>query len=141
MSQARPQVLALYREYLKLVRDWPADKVRPSRDMKQVLAQRVEETFRRPLQNEHEPFDIADAQRQLEALKKILNNEFKSEVNPLDMFLSFFLTMILNYIFPPLPCTTSSPYQTRSSHPPAIPTIIHDSSLFSMQQKKETRRV
>lgn len=81
MSQARPQVLSLYREYLKLVRDWPADKVRPSRDMKQVLAQRVEETFRRPLQNEHESFDIADAQRQLEALKKILNNDFKSEVN------------------------------------------------------------
>lgn len=48
--------------------------------MKQMLAQRVEETFRRPFENEHEPFDIKDAQRQLVALEKLLNNDFKNKV-------------------------------------------------------------
>lgn len=76
----RHEIQALYRSYLRLVRDWPADKVRPERDMKQVLAQRVEETFRRPLENEHEPFDVASAKRQLVALEKLLNNEFKNKV-------------------------------------------------------------
>ncbi|KAI9314521.1 hypothetical protein BX666DRAFT_1879563 [Dichotomocladium elegans] len=84
----RAEIHALYRRYLRLVRDWPADKVRPKRDMKQVLSQRVEETFRRPLQNEHEPFDMIDAKKQLEALEKLLDNEFKNKYPLSDKILS-----------------------------------------------------
>ncbi|KAL0088360.1 hypothetical protein J3Q64DRAFT_1695917 [Phycomyces blakesleeanus] len=80
MSQAaRNELQTLYRSYLRLVRDWPADKVRPNRDMKQILAKRVEETFRRPLESEQEPFDFADAKRQLKALEMLLDNEFKTK--------------------------------------------------------------
>ncbi|KAI7880928.1 hypothetical protein K492DRAFT_207204 [Lichtheimia hyalospora FSU 10163] len=87
-TPARAEIHALYRNYLRLVRDWPADKVRPRRDMKQMLAQRVEETFRRPLENEHEPFDIKDAQQQLVALEKLLNNDFKNKYPLSDTLLS-----------------------------------------------------
>ena len=80
MSATRAEIHTLYRNYLKLVRDWPADKVRPNRDMKQVLTQRVEETFRRPLEDDSAPFNIKDAQNQLEALEKLLNNEYKTKV-------------------------------------------------------------
>ncbi|KAG0165347.1 hypothetical protein DFQ28_008921 [Apophysomyces sp. BC1034] len=81
MSQqiARQEIQNLYRAYLRLVRDWPADKVRPNRDMKQILTQRVEETFRRPLENEAEPFNLDQAQKQLDALERLLKNEFKSK--------------------------------------------------------------
>ncbi|CAO3594725.1 unnamed protein product [Absidia cylindrospora] len=80
MSQAaRQEIHTLYRNYLRLVRDWPADKVRPNRDMKQILTTRVEETFRKPLQNDNEPFDFAEAKKQLDALERLLDNEFKEK--------------------------------------------------------------
>ncbi|KAI7864423.1 hypothetical protein BDF14DRAFT_1834791 [Spinellus fusiger] len=80
MSQAaRTEIQTLYRSYLRLVRDWPADKVRPNRDMKQILATRVEETFKQPLENENAPFDIDDAKKQLAALDMLLNNSFMTK--------------------------------------------------------------
>ncbi|CAO3629592.1 unnamed protein product [Cunninghamella blakesleeana] len=89
MSQvARKEVQNLYRSYLRLIRDWPADKVRPNRDMKQILTTRVEETFRKPLQNENEPFDIEEAKKQLDALERLLDNEFKQKYPLSDKILS-----------------------------------------------------
>ncbi|KAI7848486.1 hypothetical protein BDC45DRAFT_574841 [Circinella umbellata] len=88
MSAARAEIHTLYRNYLKLVRDWPADKVRPNRDMKQVLTQRVEETFRRPLEDDSVPFNFKDAQNQLEALEKLLHNEYKNKYPLSDKILS-----------------------------------------------------
>lgn len=73
------EIQPLYRSFLKVVQHWPADKVRPTRDLKQVLTARVEETFRKPLANEA-TLDIAKAQRELLALEKLLNNEFKEKV-------------------------------------------------------------
>ncbi|KAI8061016.1 hypothetical protein BC940DRAFT_310928 [Gongronella butleri] len=89
MSQqaTKQQVHSLYRAYIRLVRDWPADKVRPNRDMKQVLAARVEETFRKPLQD-GEPIDIQKAERQLDALERLLDNEFKQKYPLSDKILS-----------------------------------------------------
>ncbi|KAI8333517.1 hypothetical protein BC941DRAFT_433683 [Chlamydoabsidia padenii] len=80
MSQpARQEIQTLYRSYLRLVHDWPADKVRPNRDMKQILTTRVEETFRKQLQNDNESFDLAEAKKQLDALERLLDNEFKEK--------------------------------------------------------------
>ncbi|KAI8390919.1 uncharacterized protein BYT42DRAFT_542563 [Radiomyces spectabilis] len=89
MSQIpRQEIHALYRSYLRLVRDWPADKVRPNRDMKQMLAKRVEETFRQPLQSETEVFNIDKAKKQLDALERLLDNEFKLKYPLSDKILS-----------------------------------------------------
>lgn len=77
---ASTEIQPLYRSFLKVVQKWPADKVRPTRDLKQVLTTRVEETFRKPLANEA-TLDFAKAERELFALEKLLNNEFKEKVN------------------------------------------------------------
>ncbi|KAG2198025.1 hypothetical protein INT47_004992 [Mucor saturninus] len=78
---ASNEIQPLYRSFLKVIQKWPADKVRPTRDLKGVLTTRVEETFRKPLANEGS-LDIVKAQRELVALEKLLNNEFK-EKHPL----------------------------------------------------------
>ncbi|KAI8064061.1 hypothetical protein BDF21DRAFT_496784 [Thamnidium elegans] len=75
------EIQPLYRSFLKVIQKWPVDKVRPTRDLKQVLTTRVEETFRKPLANQSQ-LDFAQAQRELIALEKLLNNEFK-EKHPL----------------------------------------------------------
>lgn len=78
-SAVRAEVQALYRAYLRVVNQWPEDKLRPTRDMKHVLQTRVEETFRKPLQSEGE-LDMAAAKMQLDALTRLVNNEFKNQV-------------------------------------------------------------
>lgn len=79
-AAAASEVHALYRKYLRLVRDWPADKVRPHKDMKKTLEKRVEESFRLPLQNANEPFNLTEATKQYNALEQLLNNDFKNKV-------------------------------------------------------------
>jgi Complex 1 protein (LYR family) len=74
----RNEVQSLYRSYLRLIADWPADLVRPNRDMKKVLTARVQEMFR---QSDHAQVDVAEARRQLEALERLLANDFKEKVN------------------------------------------------------------
>lgn len=73
----RQEVQSLYRSYLRLIADWPADLVRPNRDMKKVLTARVQEMFR---QTDHAQVDVAEARRQLDALERLLANEFKEKV-------------------------------------------------------------
>lgn len=73
------EIQPLYRSFLKVVQKWPVDKVRPTRDLKQILTTRVEETFRKPLANEA-TLDMAKAERELLSLEKLLNNEFKEQV-------------------------------------------------------------
>ena len=65
----------LCRSFLKVVEKWPVDKVRPNRDLKQIITTRVEESFR----NES-TLDITRAQKELFALEKLLNNDFKQKV-------------------------------------------------------------
>lgn len=80
MSQAaRQEVQTLYRNYLQLVKEWPADKVRPNKDMKQFLTIRVEDTFRQPLQD-GSTLDVAQVEKQYNALERLLANEFKQKV-------------------------------------------------------------
>jgi hypothetical protein len=130
MSQpARQEIHALYRNYLRLVHDWPADKVRPNRDMKQILTTRVEETFRKPLQNDAEAFDLAEAKKQLDALERLLDNEFKQKVS---VHIASFLLVLTG-------CLYSIHYPTRSSHQRAIQTTIPRCCPRSVQQKTARR--
>ncbi|KAG2189327.1 hypothetical protein INT44_004469 [Umbelopsis vinacea] len=75
---ARNEVQSLYRSYLRLIADWPADLVRPNRDMKKVLTARVQEMFRQT--DNSAQVDVAEARRQLEALERLLANDFKEKV-------------------------------------------------------------
>ncbi|KAI9476466.1 MAG: hypothetical protein EXX96DRAFT_620910 [Benjaminiella poitrasii] len=72
------EIQSLYRSFLRVVQKWPVDKVRPKRDLKQILSTRVEETFRKPLVNQ-EKLDMAQARRDLVSLEKLLDNEFKEK--------------------------------------------------------------
>ncbi|KAI9284363.1 hypothetical protein BC943DRAFT_361377 [Umbelopsis sp. AD052] len=74
---ARNEVQSLYRSYLRLIADWPADLVRPNRDMKKVLTARVQEMFRQT--DNSAQVDVAEARRQLEALERLLANDFKEK--------------------------------------------------------------
>lgn len=77
-APTRQEIHSLYRSYLRIVREWPSDKIRPNRGMKQILAQRVEETFRAP---NTEAIDIEKARKELDALECLLDNTFKEKVS------------------------------------------------------------
>ena len=72
---ATNEIQPLYRSFLKVIQKWPVDKVRPTRDLKQVLTTRVEETFR----NES-TVDFVQAEKELAALNMLLDNQFKDKV-------------------------------------------------------------
>lgn len=76
---ASNEIQPLYRSFLKVIQKWPVDKVRPTRDLKQVLTTRVEETFKKPLANEA-TLNFAQAEKELVALEKLLHSEFKEKV-------------------------------------------------------------
>ncbi|CAO3616821.1 unnamed protein product [Mucor hiemalis] len=75
---ASNEIQPLYRSFLKVIQKWPVDKVRPTRDLKQVLTTRVEETFKKPLANEA-TLNFAQAEKELVALEKLLHSEFKEK--------------------------------------------------------------
>lgn len=70
------EIHSLYRSYLRIVREWPVDKIRLHRGMKQKLAKRVEETFR----HGQETIDLEVQRKELEALEALLDNTFKNKV-------------------------------------------------------------
>ncbi|KAG0365274.1 hypothetical protein BC939DRAFT_268298 [Gamsiella multidivaricata] len=75
-------VVNLYRSYLRVINQWPADPIRPTRNMKTALRSQVTESFRSPItgaNNDTLASRIADARVQLEALQKITRNEFKQK--------------------------------------------------------------
>ncbi|KAI8362765.1 NADH ubiquinone oxidoreductase subunit NDUFA12-domain-containing protein [Blakeslea trispora] len=74
-TASKQEILALYRSYMRIVRDWPEDKVRPNRGMKQVLEKRVEETFR----TAHPDIHLEKAKKELESLESLLDNTFKEK--------------------------------------------------------------
>lgn len=74
----RQEIHSLYKSYLRIVREWPEDKVRPNRGMKQILAKRVEEQFRTPKATES--LDLEEARKELDALESLLDNTFKDKV-------------------------------------------------------------
>ncbi|CAM0134945.1 hypothetical protein VKS41_000481 [Umbelopsis sp. WA50703] len=75
-TAARNEIQSLYRSYLRLISEWPVDRVRPNRDMKKVLTARVQEMFR---QTDNAQIDIQEARQQLNALERLLSNEFKEK--------------------------------------------------------------
>ncbi|KAI8336294.1 hypothetical protein BC941DRAFT_428839 [Chlamydoabsidia padenii] len=81
MSQpARQEIQALYRNYQRLVQEWPADKIRPNKDIKPFLATRMEDTFRKPLQDHaDDTFDLDEVKKQYNALERLLASEFKQK--------------------------------------------------------------
>ncbi|KAG0057613.1 hypothetical protein BGZ83_006986 [Gryganskiella cystojenkinii] len=79
-SPSTASVSRLYRSYLRVIADWPADPIRPTRNMKTALRSQVTSTFRAPIESsETLATRIADAQVQLEALQRITGNEFKKK--------------------------------------------------------------
>lgn len=79
MSKATQQeIRSLYRSYLRIVKEWPEDKIRLNRGMKQILSKRVEETFRTG--QEKDTLDLSKQHRELEALEFLLDNKFKDKV-------------------------------------------------------------
>lgn len=84
-TTAQQSVPSLYRSFLRVINKWPADPIRPTRNMKTALRSQVTESFRSPLTAGAGSQDtlasrIKDAQVQLEALQKITHNEFKQKV-------------------------------------------------------------
>ncbi|KAF9548898.1 hypothetical protein EC957_005250 [Mortierella hygrophila] len=83
-TAAQQSVPSLYRSFLRVINKWPADPIRPTRNMKTALRSQVTESFRSPLTTGTGNQDtlasrIKDAQAQLEALQKITHNEFKQK--------------------------------------------------------------
>ncbi|KAI8084258.1 NADH ubiquinone oxidoreductase subunit NDUFA12-domain-containing protein [Gilbertella persicaria] len=64
------------KSYMRIVNEWPVDKVRPTRGMKQVLEKRVEEAFRAP---SVEFMNLEKAHQELKALESLLDNTFKEK--------------------------------------------------------------
>jgi hypothetical protein len=81
-AESTRTIVHLYRAYLRVITKWPADPIRPTRNMKTALRSQVTESFR-SLNNQTDSSvaqRIADAQVQLQALQKITRNEFKQKV-------------------------------------------------------------
>ncbi|KAG2205988.1 hypothetical protein INT47_005306 [Mucor saturninus] len=76
---SQQEIHSLYRSYLRIVQEWPQDKLRPNRGMKQILAKKVKETFRQP----HADINVDKARGEIKALEALLDNTFKNKVNPL----------------------------------------------------------
>lgn len=74
---SRQEIHSLYRSYLRIVQEWPQDKLRPNRGMKQILAKKVKETFRKP----HADIQVDKTRQELIALEALLENTFKDKVN------------------------------------------------------------
>ncbi|KAG0237698.1 hypothetical protein B0O80DRAFT_501813 [Mortierella sp. GBAus27b] len=74
-------VLSLYRSYLRVIHQWPADPIRPTRNLKTALRSQVSESFRSPITGTTSDLTtrIQDAQVQLEALQRLTRNEFKQK--------------------------------------------------------------
>ncbi|CAG8609765.1 3697_t:CDS:2 [Ambispora leptoticha] len=76
------ELLHLYRSFLRLSSRWPKDHLRPDRDLKKVIRSSVKEKFRKN-SNVQEPEALTtlyqEAERELDALKRLLDNEFKAK--------------------------------------------------------------
>ncbi|KAF9122670.1 hypothetical protein BGW39_009578 [Mortierella sp. 14UC] len=80
MASTQQSVPTLYRSFLRVINKWPADPIRPTRNMKTALRSQVTESFRSPFApggQDTLASRVQDAQVQLEALQKITRNEFK----------------------------------------------------------------
>ncbi|GAA5810778.1 hypothetical protein MFLAVUS_004204 [Mucor flavus] len=78
MSKATQQEIhSLYRSYLRIVKEWPEDKIRLNRGMKQILSKKVEETFRTG--QGKDTLDLNKQRKELEALEFLLDNKFKDK--------------------------------------------------------------
>ncbi|KAF9923203.1 hypothetical protein BGZ65_009033 [Modicella reniformis] len=82
MSSAEMTLLSLYRSYIRVIHLWPADPIRPTRNLKTALQSQVSEAFRAPItgtSNNTLPCRIHDARLQLDALQRLSRNEFKQK--------------------------------------------------------------
>lgn len=130
-AAARNEIQSLYRSYLRLIADWPTDRVRPNRDMKQVLTARVQEMFR---QKDNGQVDVEQARRQLDALERLLANEFKEKVRRLDIERYINIPSILT----PVPCSIL--LQTKLYRRLVIQTITL-ASWHRLRLKKQAKEV
>ncbi|CAG8554740.1 23026_t:CDS:2 [Racocetra persica] len=80
----RTNILSLYRSFLRVIERWPTDYLRPNRNLKHILHLRVTEGFRQ--NNAVKDADVLralvlDAEIELDALRRLAENEFKEKVN------------------------------------------------------------
>ncbi|CAG8830616.1 4401_t:CDS:2 [Gigaspora margarita] len=78
----RTDILSLYRSFLRVIERWPTDYLRPNRNFKHVLHLRVTEGFRQNLSVKDKDVLralVMDAETELDALRRLANNEFKEK--------------------------------------------------------------
>ncbi|KAF0388359.1 cytochrome b pre-mRNA-processing protein 6 [Gigaspora margarita] len=78
----RTDILSLYRSFLRVIERWPTDYLRPTRNFKHVLHLRVTEGFRQNLSVKDKDVLralVMDAETELDALRRLANNEFKEK--------------------------------------------------------------
>ncbi|KAI9281463.1 hypothetical protein BY458DRAFT_486865 [Sporodiniella umbellata] len=73
-TPTRKEIKSLYRSYLRIVKEWPEDKIRPNRGMKQILDKKVKDQFR----SQH-PIDFSKAQQEMKVLDYMLDNKFQEK--------------------------------------------------------------
>lgn len=84
MNSTRTEILQLYRSFLHVIENWPTDHLRPNRNLKQVLHLRVTEGFQKNMiikDPEVQNKLVTEAEIELDALKRLANNEFKEKVS------------------------------------------------------------
>ncbi|CAG8585244.1 9066_t:CDS:2 [Ambispora gerdemannii] len=82
IRQTPTEILHLYRSFLRLGSRWPKDHLRPDRNLKKVIESSVTEKFRKNSSaQEPEVLNLLfqEAERELDALKRLLDNEFRAK--------------------------------------------------------------
>lgn len=92
MAPTREEVLTLYRSFLRIIEGWPTDYLRPNRNLKHVLHLRVTEGFSQNMVAEDAKglnalFSAANLE--LDALRRLADNEFKEKVFDSDLLFTF----------------------------------------------------
>jgi hypothetical protein len=82
-TSTRAEILSLYRGFLRIIENWPNDYLRPNRNLKHVLHLRVTEGFRQNMvikdPNVYNEL-VLNAEKELNALRRLEENEFKEKV-------------------------------------------------------------
>ncbi|KAI8998327.1 hypothetical protein BC832DRAFT_623213 [Gaertneriomyces semiglobifer] len=78
---ARREVLGLYRSLIRVQKAFPRQDARPVKFNERLL-ERIRHDFRAPCENPEE--SLQKGHRELQALKRILNNEFEKQYGPAD---------------------------------------------------------
>ncbi|CAG8533072.1 1785_t:CDS:2 [Paraglomus brasilianum] len=80
--QSRQEILHLYRHFLRTLKLWPPDDLRPNRSLRNVLYGQIREEFRKNLNVEDPEISrklMEEAKMEYIALQKLVGNEYKEK--------------------------------------------------------------